>query len=79
MIPGGWMRPTSLRQSKYLNNVVGQDHRNIKRRVNPGLGFSSFNTARRMIRGYEVMNMIRKGQVKGVEKGDVMGQISFIH
>jgi transposase-like protein len=36
------------------------------------------NTARRTIQGYEGMNMIRKGQIKGVEKGDVLGQISFI-
>src|SRR5262249_49830083 len=45
-----------LRQCKYLNNIVEQDHRFIKRRVNPGLGFSSFNTARRTISGYEAMN-----------------------
>jgi hypothetical protein len=42
-------------------------------------GFGSFNTARRTIRGYESMNMIRKGQIENVKKGDVMGQISFIH
>jgi transposase, IS6 family len=53
---------TQLRQCKYLNNIIEQDHRFIKRRVNPGLGFFSFNTARRTIGGYEVMNMIRKGQ-----------------
>jgi len=70
---------TELEQRKYLNNIVEQDHRFLKRRVKPGLGFASFNTARQTIRGYEVMNMIRKGQVEGVEKGDVMGQISFIH
>jgi len=70
---------TELRQVKYLNNLIEQDHRFIKRLTNPGLGFASFNTARRTIRGYESMNMIRKGQIKGVEKGDVMGQISFIH
>ena len=70
---------TELRQRKYLNNIVEQDHRFLKRRVKSGLGFASFNTARRTLRGYEVINMIRKGQVEGVEKGDVMGQISFIH
>ncbi len=43
------------------------------------LGFGSFNTARRTIQGYEAMNMIRKGQIKNVEKGDVIGQISFIN
>ena len=59
---------TELRQVKYLNNLIEQDHRFIKRRVNPGLGFGSFNTARRTIQGYEAMNMIRKGQIKNVEK-----------
>ncbi|MFK8185897.1 MAG: IS6 family transposase [Phormidesmis sp.] len=70
---------TETRQSQYLNNLVEQDHRFIKRRVKPGLGFSSFNTARRTIKGYEAMNMIRKGQSKGADKGDVMGQVSFIN
>jgi transposase, IS6 family len=50
-----------LRLCKYLNNIVEQDHRFIKRRVNPGLGFFSFKTARRTIGGFETMNMIRKG------------------
>jgi transposase, IS6 family len=67
-----------LRQCKYLNNIVEQDHRFIKRRVNPGLGFFSFNTARRTIGGYEAMNMIRKGQVEGIGKGDVRGQVRFV-
>ena len=70
---------TETRQSKYLNNTVEQDHRFIKRRSNPGLGFGSFNTARRTLKGYEAMNMIRKGQIKDAEKDDVMGQISFIN
>jgi transposase, IS6 family len=70
---------TELRQVKYLNNLIEQDHRFIKRRTNPGLGFGSFNTARRTIQGYEAMNMIRKGQIKDIEKGDVRGQISFIN
>ena len=70
---------TELRQVKYLNNWMEQDHRFIKRRTNPGLGFGSFNTARRTIQGYEAMNMIRKGQIKDIEKGDVLGQISFIN
>ena len=67
------------RQSKYLNNTVEQDHRFIKRRSNPGLGFGSFNTARRTLKGYEAMNMIRKGQIHGADKGDIVGQISFIN
>ncbi len=69
---------TELRPVKYLNNIVEQDHRAIKRLVNPGMGFGSFNTARRTLRGYEAMNMIRKGQVQGVEKGDILGQVEFV-
>jgi transposase-like protein len=70
---------SQLRQCKYLNNIVEQDHRFIKRRVNPGLGFFSFKTARRTIIGFEVMNMIRKGQIDGVGKGDIQGQLRFVN
>ncbi len=69
---------TQLRRVKCLNNIVEQDHRFIKRLVNPGMGFGSFNTARRTIRGYEAMNMIRKGQIQGIEKGDIKGQVEFV-
>jgi transposase, IS6 family len=67
-----------LRQSKYLNNLVEQDHRFIKRLVKPGMGFFSFETAWRTLQGYEAMNMIRKGQMQGVEKGDSPSQATFI-
>src|SRR5512135_701653 len=67
-----------LRQVKYLNNLIEQDHRFIKRLVKPGMGFFSFETAGRTLQGYEVMDMIRKGQVGGVGKGDITGQVSFI-
>jgi transposase-like protein len=72
-------KTTELRRVKYLNNIVEQDHRFIKRLVNPGMGFGSFNTARRTLRGYEAMNMIRKGQVVGVEKGDILAQVGFVY
>jgi len=62
-----------LRQVKYLNTIVEQDHRFIKRRVKPGLGFFSFETAWNTLQGYELMNMVRKGQIRGVEKGDILG------
>lgn len=52
-----------LRQSKYLNNIVEQDHRAIKRRVRPMMGFKSFWSARRIIAGIETMHMIGKGQM----------------
>ena len=50
----------------------------IKRRVKPAMGFFSMETAGRTLQGYEVMNMIRKGQIHGVAKGAITGQVSFI-
>ncbi|GHO71501.1 hypothetical protein KSC_103930 [Ktedonobacter sp. SOSP1-52] len=67
-----------LRQVKYLNNLIEQDHRCIKRLTKPGMGFFSFETAWRTVQGYEMMNMLRKGQVQGVRKGDVRGQASLV-
>jgi transposase-like protein len=65
-LPQGWQ----LRPVKYLNNLIEQDHRFIKRLVRAGLGFCSFLTAWRTLVGYEtmnmMMNMIRKGQIRGV-------------
>ncbi|MBT2304460.1 IS6 family transposase [Variovorax paradoxus] len=52
-----------MRQSKYLNNIVEQDHRAVKRIVRPMLGFKSFRSARALIAGIETMHMIRKGQM----------------
>ena len=66
------------RPTKYMNNIVEQDHRFIKRRVKPGLGFGTFPTAWRTIQGYETMNMIRKGQIQGAEKGNTQAQNQFI-
>jgi len=53
-----------LRQSKYLNNIVEQDHRAIKRIVRPMLGFKKFRCARALIAGIESMHMIKKGQLE---------------
>jgi len=69
---------SQLRQNKYLNNQVEQDHRFIKRLVNPGLGFQSFYTARRTIIGFETMNQIRKGQITGIAKGEILAQAEFV-
>jgi transposase-like protein len=52
----------TIRQSKYLNNLVEQDHRNIKRRVRLMLGFKSFRRAQAILAGIELIHMIRKGQ-----------------
>jgi putative transposase len=55
--------PIKIRQSKYLNNVVEQDHRAIKRIVRPMLGFKSLRCARIILGGIELMHMISKGQM----------------
>jgi transposase-like protein len=47
-----------LRQSKYRNNLIEQDHRFIKRLVKPGMGFLSLETAWRTLQGHEAMNML---------------------
>ena len=65
-----------LRPVKYLNNLIEQDHRFIKRLVKAGLGFCSFPTAWRTLRGYEAMHMIRKGRVPA---GGVPAQVKFVN
>jgi transposase-like protein len=63
---------------QYLNNILEQDHRAIKRRVNAKQGFREFQAARRTIQGYEAIHMIRKGQVRWVAEDDLLRQIRFI-
>jgi len=75
---GDLWRFAKLRQVKFLNNIVEQDHRRIKRLVRPGLGFKSFVTATQTIAGYEVMAMIRKGQVASVPANAMGAQRVFI-
>jgi transposase, IS6 family len=72
-----WRR-SRLRQVKYLNNIVEQDHRRIKRLICPGLGFGNFWTARRTLAGYEAMAMIRKGQIRKIDGNDIRAQAEFI-
>ncbi|MDE1479210.1 IS6 family transposase [Xenorhabdus bovienii] len=50
----------TIRQSKYLNNLIEQDHRNIKRRIRPMLGFISFRRAQTILAGIELVSMLRK-------------------
>jgi len=71
-------RFAKLRQVKVLNNIVEQDHRRIKRLVRPGLGFKSLTTVSRTIACYEVMAMIRKGQVVSAPANDMGTQRDFI-
>jgi transposase-like protein len=66
------------RPVQYLNNILEQDHRAIKRRVNAKQGFREFQAARRTIQGYEAINILRKGQVRRVSGEDVRRQSRFI-
>jgi transposase, IS6 family len=67
-----------LRQCKYLNNVVEQDHRTVKKRTWLAKGYGSFQSAWRTLEGIETMSMIRKGRVRRVAKGDIVAEARFI-
>src|SRR5215469_5825705 len=76
---GDLSRRCRCRPSPYLNNVIEQDHRFIKKRIAASLWFRSAEGACRTVEGYEAMHLIRKGQVRWLPKGDVVGQRQFIH
>ena len=76
---GSLRRRCRHRPVQYVNNIVEQDHRAIKRRVNAKQGFREFQAARRTIQGYETMHMIRKGQARWVSGSDIRRQIHFIN
>ncbi|PEY93238.1 IS6 family transposase [Bacillus cereus] len=67
-----------IRQVKYLNNIVEQDHRFIKKRVRSMLGLKSFRTAKSILSGIEAMHIIKKGQLILWDKS-VQDEIKFIH
>jgi IS6 family transposase len=67
-----------LRRVKYLNNIIEQEHRFIKKKVRASQCFKSFHTAERTLEGVESINMIRKGQVKRLAGSDVQGQATFV-
>ena len=68
---------TEHRMNQYLNNIIEQDHRFIKRKTNPMLGFVSYETAKKTICGIEIMHMIRKGQIQGIQS--VNAEAEFIN
>jgi len=55
----------AIRKTKYLNNIVEQDHRAVKRVTRPMLGFKAFTAAQSTLTGIELMHMLRKGQLEG--------------
>ncbi|MDQ3753371.1 MAG: IS6 family transposase, partial [Acidobacteriota bacterium] len=67
-----------LRRVKYLNNVIEQDHRFIKKKVRASQCFKRFHTAERTLEGIEAMNMMRKGQVNRLAGSDAQGQAKFV-
>jgi transposase, IS6 family len=71
-------RRCQLRQCKYPNNVVEQDHRTVKQRVWLAKGYGSFRTAWRTLRGIEAVSMTGKGRVRWVARGDAAAQGRFI-
>jgi transposase-like protein len=71
-------RRCRCRPVRYLNNIVEQDHRAVKRRVRAMQGFRAFPSAWRTLQGIETMNMIRKGQVRWLPKDDIAGQAAFV-
>jgi transposase-like protein len=64
---------------KYLNNIIEQDHRFIKKKVRASQCFKRFHTAERTLEGIESINMMRKGQVKRLGRSDAQGQEKFIN
>jgi transposase, IS6 family len=76
---GEMWRFTRHRRGRWLNNRVEQDHRRVKRRTRPMLGFQGFWTARRTLAGVEAMAMLAKGQVRAVPGNDVTAQRAFVH
>jgi transposase-like protein len=77
-VEGALPRRVRLRQCKYLNNVIEQDHRTVKKRTWLAKGYGSFPTAWRTLQGIEAVHMIRKGRVRWVAKGDAIAQAHFI-
>jgi transposase-like protein len=71
-------RRCRCRPVRYLNNIVEQDHRFIRRRVRASQGFRAFHSAWRTLQGIETVNMIRRGQVKWLPKNDIAGQAAFV-
>ncbi len=76
---GELWRFTRHRRGRWLNNRVEQDHRRIKRRTRPILGFKRFVTARRTLAGVEALAMLAKGQVRAAPANDVPAQRAFVH
>jgi transposase, IS6 family len=75
---GALPRRVRLRQCKFLNNVIEQDHRVSKKRTWLAKGYNTFPSARRTLEGIETLHLIRKGRVRWVAKKDVVAEAKFV-
>ncbi len=71
-------RDCKLRRVKYLNNIIEQDHRFVKKKARASQCFKRFHTAERTLEGIEAVNMMRKGQVKRLNGKEAQGQAKFV-
>ena len=76
---GTLSKRSRLRQCRFLNNIVEQDHRTVKRRARLAMGYGSFRTAWKTLQGIETMHMINKGRIRWLAKGDAVGEIKFVN
>ena len=76
---GTLRRRCRLRQCKFLNNIVEQDHRTVKQRTWLAQGYGSFQSAWRTLQGIETVSMIRKGRARWVPKGDAVALGNFLN
>ncbi len=67
-----------IRQVKYLNNIVEQDNRSVKRIITPMLGFRSFRSASKTLKGIEAMNMVKKKQVNNLNYSG-LSEVKYIN
>ena len=67
-----------IRQCKYLNNIVEQDHRRVKQKTRAALGFKAFYSAHATLQGVELIQMIRKGQVRPIPDGSFIEQFNYL-
>ena len=67
----------AIRQIKYLNNIVEQDQRAVKRMTRPMLGFKSFEVAQCTLAGVELMHMIKKRQMEARDEGLTAAELVY--
>ena len=67
-----------IRPCKYLNNIIEQDHRYVKKKTRSALGFKAFYSAHATLQGIELIQMIRQGQVGPIPDGSLIEQFNYL-